>query len=195
MSEDYHQPDFYRFNEDSINLVKWIIEKKHHPQSVLDLGAGCGVIGIELSRSLKPEVLTLVELQSNFLKYLDTNCQLFVPSSTQYSIQINAFSDFSSLSKYDLIVSNPPYYLPGRGEIPKNPNRALARTFLKDSWPVLIKTISDCLALDGTAYIVLKKDDFLLLGISKLVLQYDLNLESFERHSLMILELFRLNKN
>jgi tRNA1Val (adenine37-N6)-methyltransferase len=195
MNEDYQQPEFYRFNEDSIRLVKWIVEKKYNPQSVLDLGAGCGVIGIELARALNPEVLTLIDVQTVFLTFMEKNCQTFVPSSTQYSVYITSFSDFSPQRKYDLIVCNPPYYLPGRGEVSKDPNRSIARTFLRDSWPVLLKTISDSLADNGRAFIVLKNEKSLLLEISKIVLIYDLSLESNQRDSIMILELFRLNKN
>jgi tRNA1Val (adenine37-N6)-methyltransferase len=195
MNEDYHQPDFYRFNEDSISLVKWIIGKEYRPQRILDLGAGCGVMGIELAQALNPELLTLVELQTDFITYLEKNCQLFVPSSTKYSVHINSFSDFSSLCKFDLIVCNPPYYLPERGEVSKDANRAIARTFLRDSWPVLLQTISDSLTDNGKAFIVLKNDKFLLLEISKLVLRYGLSLESNQRDSITILELFRLNEN
>ena len=195
MNDDYQQPRFYRFNEDSIRLVKWIIEKKIKPHKILDLGAGCGVIGIELARALNPEVLTLVDVQTVFLTFMKKNCQFFVPSSTQYSIHINSYSNFSPLFKYDLIVCNPPYYLPGRGEVSKDANRALARTFLLDSWPILLKTISESLADDGRAFIVLKNDKSILLEISRLVFQYNLSLEPNQRDSIMILELFRLNKN
>jgi tRNA1Val (adenine37-N6)-methyltransferase len=195
MNEDYSQPDFYRFNEDSLHLVKWVIEKKNHFQTILDLGAGCGVIGIELARTLNPKILTLVEVQTAFYTYLEKNCQIFLPSSVQYSVHMNSFLDFSPPRKYDLIVCNPPYYLPGRGELSKDPNRALARTFLRDSWPILLNTIAESLADNGKAFIVLKNDKSLTLEIAKLVHGYNLNLVPNERDSIMILELFRLNKD
>ena len=195
MNEDYHQPDFYRFNEDSLRLVKWIIEKKINPQRILDLGAGCGVIGIELARTLNPEILTFVEVQTVFFNYLERNCQILLPSSVQHSVFINSFSDFSPPHKFDLIVCNPPYYLPGRGELSKDPNRAIARTFLRDSWSILLQTIAESLADNGKAFLVFKNDKSLLLEISKLVFGLNLELVPNERDSIMILELFRLNED
>lgn len=68
---DYSQPDFYRFNEDSTKLVAFIQNHlKKTPQSIIDLGAGCGVIGIELKKLYHEAYLTLVEGQSEFLPYL-----------------------------------------------------------------------------------------------------------------------------
>ena len=195
MSEEYDQPDFYRFNEDSIRLVKWILEQDLKPENILDLGAGSGVIGIELARSLKPKGLTLLEVQKEFLSSLEINCRRFLHDITNYSIQIDSFLYFSPSCEYDLIVSNPPYYLPGRGEMAHHPNRAIARSFLIDSWSVLLNKILVSLSKRGRAFIVLKNNNDLLPSISQEVFDLGLGLEAHQKDSIMILELFRLNKD
>ena len=195
MSEEYDQPDFYRFNEDSIRLVRWILEKNLKPENILDLGAGSGVIGIELARSLKPKGLTLLEVQKEFLSSLEINCRRFLHDITNYSIHIDSFFYFSPSCKFDLIVSNPPYYLPGRGEIAHNLNRAVARSFLIDSWSVLLNKILVSLSEQGRAFIVLKNNNDLLPSISQEVFDLGLGLETHQKDSIMILELFRLNKD
>ena len=195
MNEEYEQPDFYRFNEDSIRLVRWILEQGLRPENILDLGAGSGVIGIELARSLKPKELTLLEVQKEFSSSLEINCRRFLQDVTSYSIHIDSFFNFSPSSKYDLIVSNPPYYLPGRGEIAHHHNRAVARSFLVDSWSVLLNKILASLSLEGRAFIVLKKQNDLMPSISREVFDLGLGLETHQKDSIMILELFRLNKN
>ena len=50
MKDDYLQPDFYHFNEDSIQLVRFIKENIDNSteHSALEVGAGCGVISCEL---------------------------------------------------------------------------------------------------------------------------------------------------
>jgi tRNA1(Val) A37 N6-methylase TrmN6 len=195
MNEEYEQPDFYRFNEDSIRLVRWILEQDLRPENILDLGAGSGIIGIELARSLKPKGLTLLEVQNEFFSSLQRNCLQFLNGVTNYSIQIDSFFNFVPSCKYDLIVSNPPYYLPGRGEMAHDPNRAIARSFLIDSWSVLLNKILISLSLDGRAYVVLKKNNDLLPYISQEVFNLGLSLKTHQKDSIMVLELFRLNKN
>lgn len=195
MSEKYSQPDFYRFNEDSIKLVKWLQARELVVHSILDLGAGSGVIGIELARTLEPQHLTLVELQAEFRPHLESNCQDFLPKAIKASILITSFFDFKPEQKFDLIVCNPPYYLPGKGELSKDPNRALARSFLIDSWNILLLKISGALSIHGNGFIVLKQDISLFKSISTDALKLDLVVEKHNVGSIMILKLFRLNKN
>ena len=192
---NYSQPDFYRFNEDSINLINWIQATGIKPNRILDLGAGSGVLGIELALLLNPQELTFVEVQEEFKSHLITNCRRFLSNSIEHSIIIKSFLDFKTDQKFDLIVCNPPYYLPGNGELPQDPKRAIARTFLIDSWPILLKTISDSMNAEGKGFIVLKKDKVLFESISQDSHQFDLDLKKNDVGSIMILELFRLNKN
>jgi tRNA1Val (adenine37-N6)-methyltransferase len=195
MNSDYQQPDFYRFNQDSVQLVKWISTSISQADSIIDLGAGCGVIGIELARILKPKKLTLLELQKEFEPYLTHNAQEFLPQDIEHEIVINSFSNFVKSDKYDLIVCNPPYYLPGHGEVPKNKNRAIARSFVRDSWSILIKTISELLTMKGSGYIVLKADQRLYQMVQKEAKVAKLSLKMHELESLMVLELLRLDEN
>jgi tRNA1Val (adenine37-N6)-methyltransferase len=195
MSEDYSQPDFYRFNEDSIKLVKWIQTTGLKPRRILDLGAGSGIIGIELARVLNPQELTLVELQGEFLPNLASNCQNFLPNSISHSIVISSFLDFTDPEKFDLIVCNPPYYLPGKGELSKNPNRAMARSFVVDSWVILLRKVGELMTPGGKTFFVLKNDQTLFESIRLEAQPLDLSVKKYDIDSIMILELFRLDKN
>jgi tRNA1(Val) A37 N6-methylase TrmN6 len=162
---DYSQPDFYRFNQDSLILVKWIVDQDLKPRHLLDLGAGCGIIGIELARNLGPESVTLVELQSEYLSHLEVNVKHFLPSETAAKILIQSFSEIQPGNEFDLIVCNPPYYLPGKGQLPHNPNRSLARTFLQDDWRILLKLVQTQLSVPGKAFMVVKNQPELLQEI------------------------------
>jgi len=195
MSEDYSQPDFYRFNEDSTALIKWVQGSGLTPQKILDLGAGSGILGIELARLLEPQTLTLVEVQDEFLPFLEINANRFLPSTVTPVIVMKKFSDYSSLEQFDLIVCNPPYYLPGKGEVSKNLNRAVARSFMIDSWLVLLKKISELLTREGRSFIVLKSDESLFKMITQEINNLNLGVQKNELNTVMILELFRLDKN
>lgn len=165
MTDDYSQPDFYRFNQDSTALIRWILHQNLRPQSILDLGAGSGIIGIELARELKAAKLCLVELQQEYLPHLRINAEKFLSPETIVVIQISSFSNFAP-SMFDLIVCNPPYYLPGQGELAADRARAIARSFIKDSWKVLLEKISQSLRSEGQAFLVVKQNEQLLQTIT-----------------------------
>lgn len=195
MSDDYSQPDFYRFNQDSIELINWIKNRRPETRNILDLGAGSGIIGIELGRNLNCEKVTLVELQDEFKLHLERNCENFLPSNVNFEIIINSFSGFNATDEFDLIVCNPPYYLPGKGELSKDRNRSLARAFLMDNWQVLLSKIGQVISPTGKAFIVLKNDLNFFNVLKKDAVKSNLEIKRNELKSLMVLELFRLNKN
>ena len=189
MMDDYSQPDFYRFNQDSTSLIKWVLKQNLRPQSILDLGAGSGIIGIELSRELKPRTLTLVELQTEFKDHLEINLREFLKAEVEAEIYIQSFAHFQGMHKFDLIVCNPPYYLPGAGQLPVNPNRARARSFVEDSWEILIKCIKQSLSPKGEGYIVVKNDKGLVKKIEDHATLNSLHLQKESEGELMFLKL------
>lgn len=194
MSEDYSQPNFYKFNQDSLRLVSFVRERLSHAHSILDLGAGSGVIGIELSRKLDTKSLTMLEVQQDYEKHLYTNIARFSPLGLSTQVLIQSFKDFHPTTRFDLIVCNPPYYLPGRGELSADPKRALARSFIQDTWEILLGKVDQSLSDEGRCFFVLKQDEFLFEYIKK-QLPKNLGLNKFLENELMFLELFRLNKN
>ncbi len=156
----YAEPPFYRLNQDSLQLVEFVLRQlgDRRPLRILDLGAGSGVIGIELANHLRPTDLTLVELQPEWEPYLSQNISQGLRSTVSVRTHLTAFGDWSPDGVYDLIVSNPPYFLPGHGRPSPDPRRELCRTFNRDGWAVLLRTIQCALASDGFAFIVLRND-------------------------------------
>lgn len=163
---DYSQPDFYRFNEDSLKLVDTVCKYHHKASLVLDAGSGCGVIGIELARRIQIDELHLLELQTEFEEHLEINLKKLIPHQKAIISQ-NSFSQYSPSKSFDLIVCNPPYYLPGKGEASKNPNRGVCRSFQIDSWKELLDLFQRSLKLSGSAWVVVKNDRFLHSLIEK----------------------------
>lgn len=188
---DYSQPDFYRFNEDSLKLVSWVKQKTSRASHLLDLGAGSGIIGIELANILRPKQLTLVEVQEDYEPHLRINVGTQLHDTPTAEIVLTSFGNWHPLISYDLIVCNPPYFLPGHGEAYKDHRREKARTFVLDSWPILFKVIENSLSEDGKAFIVIKNNKTILKEIARHLSR--LNCEIYEQGSLVFLELSRLN--
>lgn len=190
---DYLQPEFYRFNEDSLKLVNWLAAKKPTCTRLLDLGAGSGVIGIELCNRLLIPELTLLEAQKDFIPFIEANVreQLKAPSRTEIIQQ--SFGEWKTQRQFDLIVSNPPYYLKGHGEVAPDARKQIARTFELDNWQVLLSLVRSVMAPEGRCFIVVKDDQRILNEVQKNL--NGLNLVINELEKLLILELSGLNIN
>ncbi len=163
---DYLQPAFYRFNADSLKLVKWLVSLRPACTHLLDLGAGCGVIGIELSNDLEPSNLTLVEAQKEFLPYLKNNIRTQLKTKTKVEIIEASFGEWKAHSRFDLIVCNPPYYLKGHGQEAQDQAKHMARTFMVDDWAILLSVIENTLTRTGKAFLVVKNDQRILKEVA-----------------------------
>lgn len=129
---EYLQPTFYHFSDDSIWLVEKAIEQIRNINreiSVLDLGAGCGIVGIELAlKHTKNIRICFLEKQSEFQPFLEENINNFI-SEVETKTYIKDIQNFDTKYKYDLIISNPPYFESGKGRPSPSLNRNTCRTF------------------------------------------------------------------
>lgn len=190
---DYVQPDFYRFNEDSISLINFVRERLNSAKSILDLGAGSGILGIELANSFKATKLTLLEYQEDFLPFLQQNLKAVLSPVTSATVIKGSFGTIMANETFDLIVSNPPYYLKGEGEVSKDRRRGLSRSFQHEGWFELLSAVNRTLAPTGKAFIVVKDTPKIRSEVQKNLNQLQLLIH--EKNKILILELSRLNKN
>lgn len=183
---DYAQPDFYHFNEDSIKLAKYVAKNSGPVHSLLDAGAGCGVIGIEIAQLIEVDELHFLEVQEKFIPYIQENLKLFLPEQTS-SIINASFSAYKSSQLFDVIVSNPPYYLPDRGQPNKDQNKGICRSFQIDSWGHLLALFHTHLKPSGKAWVVVKNDKSLLSLIQKELRSKPLRLEMRDMNDIVFL--------
>ena len=104
----------YRYNSDTLVLYDFIRSNlQNFSGRVLDVGAGCGILGLLLKRDYKNASL-------NSLDILQINGEISKFNACQNGLDmefINAdFANFKDGEKFDLIVSNPPFYHDGAKE-------------------------------------------------------------------------------
>ena len=105
-----YQPESgYCFNSDSIYLYDFINSFKPRGR-LLDVGAGCGIVGLLVARDNAKVELHAVEKQEIFVKYATRNAEI---NNISYSIHHTDFLDFQDSKGFDYIVSNPPFYHDG----------------------------------------------------------------------------------
>ena len=125
-----YQPESgYCFNSDSIFLYDFI--NKFTPKGkVLDVGAGSGVVGLLVARDNEKVILEAVEKQPLFAQYARKNAQ---ENKIAYKLYEGDFTHLSEESKYDYIISNPPFYHSGAQ---KTENEMIATARYNEHLPI-----------------------------------------------------------
>jgi len=155
----YEQPAFYHFNEDSFILIDFILEylnrKNIKVESILDMGSGCGVIGIELGKRIKDiNKVFFIEKQVEFKPFLEKNLD-FIDG-----VEIEPFwqnwDRFNLNEDIDLIVSNPPYYLEGKNRISTIKQREICRSISEASIKSFLQTALNHMHAKSTFFFCVK---------------------------------------
>lgn len=114
-----YQPNSgYCYNSDSIFLYDFISSFKPKGM-VLDVGSGCGVVGLLVARDNEKVELEAVEKQDTFVEYATINARV---NKIDYKIHKKDFLELDEDVKYDYIISNPPFYHDG---VTKSQNESL----------------------------------------------------------------------
>ena len=101
----YQPLNGYSYNSDSIFLYDFI--SSFNPKGkILDVGCGVGVISLLISRDFNIDI-SIIDKQDIMLKYAKHNFKINKLSVKSY---LDDFSSFHSNEKFDIIISNPPFY-------------------------------------------------------------------------------------
>lgn len=93
-------------------LVEWALELiPLTPSSVLDLGTGSGAIGLSIKHSRPNSKVTLIDVSQAALDVASSNAASL--GLNVKSLQSHWFENVPNDSRFDLIVSNPPYIADG----------------------------------------------------------------------------------
>jgi tRNA1Val (adenine37-N6)-methyltransferase len=165
---NYFQPMEYRFSLDSVFLAKKIgqhVNKNPREQlQVLDLCAGCGIIGLELSIHSKIELkIDFLEIQEIYLSFFNKNVEMIYPNQNNNSERFKFIhSNYTELlapaykETYDLILCNPPYFFKGEGLLSPSEFKNRCRFFLDSDFENLILAILHSLKLGSSAYLLVR---------------------------------------
>lgn len=98
------QPDTEILVEETID-----ISKREGKKNILDLCTGSGAIGISIANSISECNITLSDISKNALEVAKENCINHKVEDRVNIIQSDLFENIDKNSKFDIIVSNPPY--------------------------------------------------------------------------------------
>lgn len=111
----YQIKNGYRYNSDTIFLYNFI-KNCNLKGEILDVGSGCGILGLLIKKEFVNLNIALLEIQKENIEIINKN--LFENDIKCDIIHVD-FSEFKSEKRFDFIISNPPFYV---GNIKKSEN-------------------------------------------------------------------------
>ncbi len=138
----YQPLNAYSYNSDSLFLYDFSRPFIKNSGAILDIGSGCGVLGLLCARDNPLASVHLVEKDSKMAFCSQKNALKF-PNTQVFE---SDFLDFSPPILYDAIVCNPPFY--ALGSI-KSQNKGHARHQSELNFNSLAAKVKQCLKPKG----------------------------------------------
>lgn len=130
----YQDDSSYCYNSDTHFLhdfVKLVLQEfKNHQGELLDVGSGCGILGLLVARDFPKYNLHQVEIYPKMQFLSQKNAQTNKIASKIFE---GSFLEMSLDTKFDMIVSNPPFY---NACVVKSQNDHLQKARYNDSMPL-----------------------------------------------------------
>lgn len=141
-----------KIGTDGVLLGSWV-SLDHKPVSILDIGTGTGLIALMLAQRCKAEQIDAIELEPAAFEQALENFENSSWGDRLYCYHISLQEFASEIeATYDLIISNPPYFLPNPQAEKK---RSLARHHGHLSYEELIVCSAKLLSKTGSCAFIL----------------------------------------
>ncbi|MBW2936976.1 methyltransferase [Aureisphaera sp. CAU 1614] len=146
-----------KIGTDGVLLGAWV-SLENNPQSILDIGAGTGIISLQLAQRTTAETIDAVEIDDDAYEQCSENFEAS-PWGDRLFCYHASVQEFASEieEKYDLIISNPPFF----SEDYKSDNDARDIARFNDALPFqhLVVCASHLLSEGGIFAVILPKKE------------------------------------
>lgn len=145
--------DGYRFSIDAILLSCFVTLKKH--ETMLDIGTGCGIIPIYMSKRGFPNPMVGIEIQEELFVTAQKNRELNSLQNVQFLYgDVRLLTGILKKTLFHVIVSNPPYTKKHSGRKSPGQSRFIARYESQIDLENLLSISSALLGKKGRLYLV-----------------------------------------
>ena len=143
-----------KIGTDNVLLGAWT-PIENHPRSILDIGAGTGILALMLAQRTSAQTIDAIEIDEN--AYIEcTNNFENSPWADRLFCYFASFDEFVEEmldEPYDLIISNPPFYTSNYRTNQSARNKARFEDSLP--FPTLIEGVSKLLSANGTFSVII----------------------------------------
>lgn len=151
----YHDKCAMKVGTDGVLLGAWT--NPENAKTALDIGSGTGLIALMIAQRSKNIQIDAIDISEDATEQAKENC-LRSPFSDQINCIHSSLNDFAKLynKRYDLIVSNPPFFVQSL----KSPDRQRSLARHNDSLTLesLIYTGSELLDATGRLSLILPSE-------------------------------------
>ncbi len=163
----YSQHPEYHFSLDSVEGPRRIATRLNERgissvDRALDLCAGCGVMGLEtLFHFPAIQSFDFLELQAANQIHLERNTSELQKQFSATTMNLN-FGDFRNWNQtfgvqiFDLIVCNPPFFLPGQGKLSPSDFKNRSRFFMDGDPQGMVEAILGLLKPGSLGYVLIR---------------------------------------
>ena len=145
-----------KINTDGVLLGA--IAEADAPKSILDIGTGTGVIALMLAQRYTEAMIDAVEIDASAAATAGRNFKnsIFHEALNIFPVDINEFLEHHPRNKYDLIISNPPFYINSLESPAKK--KSLAKHTELNFFEMLVKHVARHLSENGCCWLILPLD-------------------------------------
>jgi len=171
------------------------IANQQDPKKILDIGTGTGVIALMLAQRYPEAYVHAVEIDKQAAETAGRNFSASI-FNERLSISHVAIEQYHATEQFDLIVSNPPFFVNDLKN--EEARKGIARHADVGFFSLLVEKISKLLAVEGRAWLILpvKQADEVIMhaGYSGMELMERINIHS-DRSKAAFRQMICLGKN
>jgi len=139
-----------KVNTDGVLLGAWA--DVGVAKAILDIGTGTGVIALMMAQRNAEAIIDAIDIDEDAFAQARDNFQNSIWSKRLYAHHVS-LQDYCPAERYDLIISNPPYFIDDSKT--EDHQKNIAKHSISLSYKELIAGISRLLADGGGAFLVL----------------------------------------
>ncbi|MCF7793988.1 MAG: methyltransferase [Candidatus Cloacimonetes bacterium] len=137
---------------DTAFVVETILKRNFAKElKVLELGSGNGIISIMLAHYRPNWQITGIEIQQELVELSRSNAELSEVKTTFLQADLK---EFQTSEKFDLIISNPPYFAKKEGRISPIKERAISRHEICCTMNDVFCCLKRNLKINGKAFLI-----------------------------------------
>ncbi len=146
--------NYYCFSSDAVLLANFVKAKK--TDTIIDLCCGCGVVGILAQAKTGAKRLVMIEKQKELFDLCEKSILLnnLEEKAQVFNLDAKNASKVLGQEKFDVVFSNPPYYLASQKKLSGNKIIDTAKFEIDISFDDLCKCAKKLLKFGGKFFLV-----------------------------------------
>lgn len=159
----FQEPEEFCYGVDAVLLADFAAQaanKKKHCR-IMDLGTGTGIIPLILSHKTKADYIGCLEVQDHSFELVEKNVAHNHLENRIYPFHgdVSHFDQEEALAgTFDVVTTNPPYFIGGGGLSNSNPAKAIARRETTGTLDDFLRLAAKLLRDRGDFYMVHRPD-------------------------------------